>query len=158
MDESANRFYFDAYLVFGAPLYGPVAVTDKALGGYRVHGRNVSMVAKRKLSLARREIRNEVWNRRAIGVFAQKANLRSKTAEQYLGPYRMRTMLLLNRAYGGIVEGAPVNSFVLAADALAKFASYPEISVTKRIKNLFVILFLLIAPKPWIRRLFPMEP
>jgi glycosyltransferase involved in cell wall biosynthesis len=157
MDISAGRFYFDAFLVFGAPLFGPIAVTDKALGAYRLHGRNVSMVAKQKISLARREISNEIWNRQSIEVFAKRANLKSKKAAQYLGPYRIRTMLLLNRAYGGLQDIVHASNLVLAGDAIVKFMTYPEITVGKRIKNLFVILLLLVGPKRLIRRLFPMH-
>jgi glycosyltransferase involved in cell wall biosynthesis len=113
MDETAGRFYFDAFLIFGAPLFGPVAVMDQALGVYRIHGRNVTIAAKQKVSHARREILNEVWHREAIEIFAERANLKAKKAERYLGPYRIRTMLLLNRAYGGLVS-APANNFTLA--------------------------------------------
>jgi glycosyltransferase involved in cell wall biosynthesis len=157
MDESAGRFYFDAFLVFGAPLFGSVAIMDKALGAYRVHGRNVSMVAKQKISLARREIANEIWNRQSIEIFAKRANLKSKKAVQYLGPYRIRTMLLINRVYGGLQDSVRANNFVLAGDAIVKFLTYPEITIGKRIKNLFVILFLLAGPKRLIRRMFPMH-
>jgi glycosyltransferase involved in cell wall biosynthesis len=157
MDGTAGRFYFDAFLVFGAPLFGPVAVVDKELGAYRVHGRNVSMIAKQKISLARREISNEIWNRQSIEIFAKRASLKSKRAAQYLGPYRLRTMLLLNRAYDGLQDSAHADNLILARDAIVKFMIYPEITLGKRIKNLFVILFLLGAPKRLIRRMFPMH-
>jgi glycosyltransferase involved in cell wall biosynthesis len=157
MDETAGRFHFDAFLIFGAPLFGPVAVMDKALGAYRVHGRNLTVVAKQKISLARGEIANHIWNRQSIEIFAKRANLKSKKAVQYLGPYHIRRMLLINRVYGGLQDSVRANNFFLAGDAIVKFLTYPEITIVKRIKNLFVIVFLLAGPKRLIRRMFPMH-
>ena len=65
-------------------------------------------------------------------------------------------MLLINRAYGGLQGRGRANNFVLAGDAMVKFMTYPEITIAKRIKNVFVLLFLLAGPKSLIRRIFPM--
>ena len=138
----------DAYLLYSAPVFGTVLSIDAPLGGYRRHTDNISM------SSGRKTVRNlgdhiyyQYWAEQNAARFAAERAIPYAGSEQLKGPYLLLWYLLVrdgNYTRWQLPERTRTSTGLQCA---WDFATFPNIALKTRIKNVLLALGLTVLPR-----------
>ncbi len=139
----------DAYLLYSAPVFGRVAHVDESLGGYRMHGKNISMSSGRKtVKNLGDHIYYQYWAEKNASRFAAEKGIPYRHDDHVKGPYLLLWYLfVMDGVYKRFAlprQGRLMTSWL----GLKAFATYPNIGLGRRLKNMLLVAALAILPRP----------
>jgi glycosyltransferase involved in cell wall biosynthesis len=139
----------DAYLLYSAPVFGRVAHIDEPLGGYRMHGSNISMSSGRKtVKNLGDHIYYQYWAEKNAARFAAEKAIPYVSDPMIKGPYlSLWYLLVMDGQYTRFKLPAQGRLATAWRCALA-YATYPNIELFRRFKNIALAAVLGVAPRP----------
>ncbi len=138
----------DAYLLYSAPVFGRVLHIDAALGGYRMHGGNVSMSSGRKtVKNLGDHIYYQFWAEKNAAKFAAERSIPYSTGAFVKGPYLLLWYLLVMDGNYTRFELPRQGRLLTAWLCVRSFATFPNLSAWVRFKNILLAGFLALAPR-----------
>jgi glycosyltransferase involved in cell wall biosynthesis len=141
----------DTSLIFTAPLLGPVKSINQCLGGYRLHGANMSLVSGPTIDKIYTKVLAERTASQLIESVAREARVDLRIPP-LLDAFYWRNELLLFICDLGSRDYSPHR---IARRMMRKFSTQPRIPFYSRIKNLALALAFLIAPSVATRLVAP---
>ncbi len=137
----------DAYLLYSAPVFGRIAHVDEALGGYRMHGKNISMSSGRKtVKNLGDHIYYQYWAEKNAAVFAAERGIAYRSSPHVKGPYLLLWYLLVMDGHYTRFALPVANRCGTAWRCIQAFATYPGIGWMRRLKNMALAAYLGAAP------------
>jgi len=144
----------DAYLLYSAPVFGDIAHVDEILGVYRTHGGNVSMTSGRKTA---RNLGDhayyQYWAQQNAQRFAAEKGVSLPRREHLVGAYPSLWLLLAKDAGYDRRPLPNQGRFVTIAAAIKGFLFQPGIDLTRRAKNVALLMAMAVLPLALRRRL-----
>jgi len=144
----------DAYLLYSAPVFGDIAHVDEILGVYRTHGGNVSMTSGRKTA---RNLGDhayyQYWAQQNAQRFAAEKGVSLPRREHLVGAYPSLWLLLAKDAGYDRRPLPDQGRFVTIAAAIKGFLFQPGIDLTRRAKNVALLMAMAVLPLALRRRL-----
>jgi len=141
-----DRSFPDGYLIFTAPLYGEVLSLDEVLGIYRIHGQNASPSAGMTLKRLRNQFNTDLGHRAGLAAHAARLGLSTKSALDYLGPYHWRAAIVIKRLVPSAPELQGISRCGILWRGAAQFLSFPELSVSRRLRNIVALFVAAFGP------------
>lgn len=139
----------DAYLLYSAPVFGRVAHIDAALGGYRMHGSNISMSSGRKtVKNLGDHIYYQYWAEKNAERFAAEKSIPYQSDPYVKGPYLLLWYLLVMDGRYTRFQLPRQDRLLTAWFCVCAFVTYPNIDFARRLKNMALACVLGLAPRP----------
>ncbi len=139
----------DADLLYSAPVFGRIAHIDEPLGGYRIHGDNISM------SSGRKTVRNlgdhiyyQYWAEKNAARFAAEKAIPYVSDPMVKGPYLSLWYLLVMDGEYTRFKLPAQGRLATAWRCVRAYATYPNIEPVRRLKNIALAALLGLAPRP----------
>lgn len=143
----------DAYLLYSAPVFGRIAHIDAPLGGYRMHGDNISMSSGRKtVKNLGDHIYYQYWAEKNAARFAAERAIPYRTGRHVKGPYLLLWYLLVKDGAYSRWDLPPQGRLVTALLCVQAFLTFRNISLPTRIKNILLVGAIALTPRR-LRRL-----
>lgn len=142
-----GRSWIDGYLIFSAPFTGTVAVIDKSLGLYLVHGANVSMSGQRTVKKITNATASAIFQRKGVYRLLNGPHPEAELAFALskLPPNHLRNAVLLRRLGAG--DLIPEQStFSLCASAIAKYLTTPFLEASRKATGIVSVLAAALLP------------
>ena len=136
----------DAYLTYSAPLFGRLVQTDKVLGCYRIHGKNVSLASEKSVSGLQAHVYYQYWAQMTFRKLA-----RDRLGLEISGPPRgafLLQWLIMTADFPAGRFPVPLTAdFGLAVACARAFMREKTISALHRARNAIFILVYSVLPK-----------
>lgn len=145
----------DGLLVYGAPFFGDVSSGDEPLGGYLVHGRNMSPASGATFQSTHRQVQNEYWFREYVVALASRRGVTMRAPIEYLRPYEWRYVLLFNKGYRSLSNFRNIGIITATWQTIRSFVAAPDVSWTKKLVNIPYVLAIGIFPRCFARVILP---
>ena len=151
-----DRCFFDTWLINCSPFLGAVTTIDRCLGGYRIHGTNVSLAAKRTLNRVKAQTYYNYWAQRSAAKFAAESS--SKVRWGYLkGPYWLKWHILTRHISVPQFDLPEHSETACVLECCREFLTFPGIPLWKRLANFIFMCAYLILPRKivyafWVKR------
>jgi glycosyltransferase involved in cell wall biosynthesis len=143
----------DAYLIYAAPVFGDVGHVDASLGGYRMHGDNISMSSGRKtIKNLGDHIYYQYWAEKNVARFAAERSVPYRTGKYVKGPYLLLWYLCVKDGDYTRWQLPEQGRLITTLLCLRAFLIYPNIRPFSRFKNVVFVAALGLMPRT-IRRL-----
>ena len=146
----------DNYVMVLAPLYGQVKVCAEPLGGYRLHGKNMSAVlSAQSLKRMREETLINAARQRTLEAhcFALRRSIRTNLDLRQ--PYTCKRRLISLKADPHSHPFSTDHPFKLARKGLAAAVTYPDLSIANRLALLISFLIIPLLPQRAVSNLVP---
>ena len=138
----------DAYLLYSAPIFGRVANIDASLGGYRMHGDNVSMSSGRKtVKNLGDHIYYQYWAEKNAAKLAGERSIPYREGAFVKGPYLLLWYLLVKDGVYKRFKLPQQGRRVTALLCIRAFLTYPNISFLARAKNVLLVAGIALTPR-----------
>jgi len=153
----------DAYLLYSAPVFGRIEHIDGSLGGYRMHGANISMSSGRKtVKNLGDHIYYQFWARKNAEKFAAERAIAHRAGQRVKGPYLLLWYLLVKDGRYTRWELPREGRLSAGVRCVWEFLTFPNIVWTTRLKNAALAAIIALAPRalrmPIERRLVDFGP
>ena len=136
----------DAYLTFCAPLFGKLVQVDEIIGGYRIHGENVSLVAKKTIKGLQAHIYNQYWAQMTFRAFAREIkgmDIQGPPRGGFLLQWIITTGDFPNERFPVPLPGTPE----LAKASARCFLFSEEFNILHRLRNAIFIMIYVHLPR-----------
>ncbi len=139
----------DAYLLYSAPVFGRIAHIDGSLGGYRMHGENISMSSGRKtVKNLGDHIYYQYWAEKNAARLAAERAIPYRTGSYVKGPYLLLWYLLIKDGVYARFKLPQQGRFITSLLCIQAFLTYPNISIFNRAKNVLLVAAITLTPRP----------
>lgn len=143
---------FDAYLLYSAPVWGRTITIPESLGSYTIHGDNVSMVSKKTARNLSDHAYYQYWAQQTAYGFLDRRGTPYTGSRLLKGPYNLLWYLVTRNHPSCRFTMPDLPHGDVVAAALRQFATWPEISLSSRIKNMLLVALLGILPQTLRKR------